>query len=136
MTALAFPGVFRAFRQIFGDAHRPGYFLSFGVGGPPMGDDDLNKRIAKAQAELDAQARPSKNAMNGPGMGLGFRMAADFVAAILVGAVLGWGIDAIFGTTPWGLIAFLMLGFITGVWNVVRTAQAANKASAPPDGKS
>jgi len=101
-----------------------------------MGDDDLNKRIAKAQAELDAQARPSKNALTGPGMGLGFRMAADFVAAILVGAVLGWGIDAIFGSTPWGLIAFLMLGFITGVWNVVRTAQAANKANTPPNGKS
>jgi ATP synthase protein I len=112
------------------------YFLSFGVGGPPMGEDDLNERIAKAQAELDAQARPSKNAINGPGMGLGFRMAADFVAAILVGAVLGWGVDAIFGTTPWALIALLMLGFITGVWNVVRTAQRANKANTPPDGKS
>ncbi|HEX5006780.1 MAG TPA: AtpZ/AtpI family protein [Hyphomonadaceae bacterium] len=98
-----------------------------------MSDDDLNKRIAKAQAELDAQARPSKNAVNGPGMGLGFRMAADFVAAILVGALLGWGIDAIFKTTPWGLIAFLMLGFITGVWNVVRTAQQANKAAQPDD---
>lgn len=101
-----------------------------------MGDDDLNKRIAKAQAELDAQAGPSKSAINGPGMGLGFRMAADFVAAILVGALLGWGIDEIFGATPWGLISFLMLGFITGVWNVVRTAQQANKANAPPDGKS
>ena len=103
-----------------------------------MGDDDLNKRIAKAQAELDAQARPSKNAMNGPGMGLGFRMAADFVAAILVGALLGWGVDEIFGTTPWGLVTLLMLGFVTGVWNVVRTAQKANKAAAPAnkrDGK-
>ena len=100
-----------------------------------MGDDDLNERIAKAQAELDAQAGPSKSAMNGPGMGLGFRMAADFVAAILVGALLGWGIDQIFGSTPWGLISFLMLGFVTGVWNVVRTAQRANKAGEPPDGK-
>ena len=43
--------------------------------------DDLNERIAKAQAELDAQARPSKNAVDGAGMSLGFRMAADFVAA-------------------------------------------------------
>jgi ATP synthase protein I len=50
--------------------------------------------------------------------------------------LLGWGIDAIAGTTPWGLIALLMLGFITGVWNVVRTAQQANKANTPPDGKS
>jgi ATP synthase protein I len=97
-----------------------------------MGDDDLNERIAKAQAELDAQQRPPKSSVDGPGMGLGFRMAADFVAAIIVGAVLGWGIDALLHTSPWGLIACLMLGFITGVWNVVRTAQAANK---PPQDK-
>ena len=98
--------------------------------------DDLNERIAKAQAELDAQARPSKKSLDGPGMSLGFRMAADFVAAIIVGAVLGFGIDALLHTSPWALIVCLMLGFITGVWNVVRTAQAANKANAPPDGKS
>jgi ATP synthase protein I len=97
--------------------------------------DDLNERIAKAQAELDAQARPSKNAVDGPGMGLGFRMAADFVAAIIVGGLLGFGIDALLHSSPWGLIACLMLGFITGVWNVVRTAQKASGPSSPPDGK-
>ena len=100
-----------------------------------MGKDDLDERIAKAQAELDAQAGPSKSAFTGPGMGLGFRMAADFVAAIIVGALLGWGVDQIFGTTPWGLVALLMLGFVTGVWNVVRTAQKANKAGAPTHGQ-
>lgn len=97
--------------------------------------DDLNDRIAKAQAELDAQARP-KHDVDGQGMGLGFRMAADFVAAIIVGAVLGFGIDWLLKTTPWGLIVCLMLGFTTGVWNVVRTANAASKkANSPPDGK-
>lgn len=98
--------------------------------------DDLNERIAKAQAELEAQKRPSKNAISGPGMGLGFRMAADFVAAVLVGAVLGWGFDALFGTSPWALIVCLLLGFIAGVWNVMRVAQTVNKAGAPPDRES
>jgi ATP synthase protein I len=100
-----------------------------------MGKDDLNERIAKAQAELEAQQRPPKNSVTGPGMGLGFRMAADFVAAIIVGAVLGWGCDALLHSSPWGLIVCLMLGFVTGVWNVVRTANAANKAVKPPDDK-
>jgi ATP synthase protein I len=94
--------------------------------------DDLNERIAKAQAELKAQQRPPANSVTGPGMGLGFRMAADFVAAIIVGALLGYGIDALLHSSPWGLIVCLMLGFITGVWNVVRTAQSANK---PPSDK-
>jgi ATP synthase protein I len=97
--------------------------------------DDLNDRIAKAQAELDAQARP-KHDVDGQGMGLGLRMAADFVAAIIVGAVLGFGIDWLLKTSPWGLIVCLILGFITGVWNVVRTANSVSKkANSPPDGK-
>lgn len=95
--------------------------------------DDLNDRIAKAQAELEAQKRPSKRSETGPGMGLGFRMAADFVAAVIVGAVLGWGFDALLGTSPWALIVCLLLGFVAGVWNVMRVAQAANK---PPEGRS
>src|SRR5262245_41824766 len=90
-----------------------------GVGGHPMGDD-LNERIAKAQAELDAQARPSRKSVDGPGMSLGFRMASEFVAAIIVGAILGFGIDALAHTFPWGLVVCLVLGFITGVWNMLR----------------
>jgi ATP synthase protein I len=93
--------------------------------------DDLNKRIAKAQAELDAQKRPSGQlAEGGQGMGLGFRMAADFVAAIIVGALLGAGVDYLLHSSPWGLIVCLMIGFVTGVWNVVRAAQQANRAGA------
>src|SRR5262245_26894260 len=103
------------------------------MGGPPMGDD-LNERIAKAQAELDAQARPSTKAPMGKGMGLGFQMAADFIAAVIVGAVLGFGFDALLHSSPWGLIVCLLLGFITGVWNVVRAAQKASKADTPQDG--
>lgn len=95
--------------------------------------DDLNERIAKAQAELDAQARPATEEPMGKGMSLGFRMAADFVAAVIVGAVLGFGIDALLHSSPWALIVCLILGFITGVWNVVRVAQAANKPE-PPKG--
>jgi len=89
--------------------------------------DDLEKRIASAQAKLEERSRPSSNAAAGKGMGLGFRMGTDFVAAIIVGAVLGWGIDALFGISPWGLVVCLVLGFITGVRNVVRQAAAVQK---------
>ncbi len=66
-----------------------------------MGKDDLNDRIAKAQAKIDAQNAPL-TLSTGKGMGLGFRMASDFAAAVIVGVVLGLGIDAIFKVSPWG----------------------------------
>ncbi|MEZ5937315.1 MAG: AtpZ/AtpI family protein [Hyphomonadaceae bacterium] len=94
--------------------------------------DDLNKRIADAQARLDAKSRPPK-ASTGKGVGQGIRMASDFVAAVIVGLALGWGVDFLFHTSPWGLIVCLLLGFITGVRNVVAQAIAAQKQAGQTD---
>jgi len=44
------------------------------------------------------------------------------VAGVLVGAVLGWLIDRWLGTSPWGLMLLLLLGFAAGVLNVMRAA--------------
>lgn len=96
-----------------------------------MAEDDLNKRIAEAQAQIDAREKPSAQAAASRGMSVGFRMAADFSAAVIVGAVLGLGIDALFKVSPWGTIICLMLGFVAGVRNVVATAAKANQASGP-----
>ncbi|MBK8838050.1 MAG: AtpZ/AtpI family protein [Hyphomonadaceae bacterium] len=92
-----------------------------------MGKDDLNDRIAKAQAKIDAQERPARMS-TGKGMGLGFRMASDFAAAVIVGVILGLGIDAVFKVSPWATIICLLLGFVAGVRNVVATATKANSA--------
>ena len=49
-------------------------------------------------------------------------MSSEFAAAVLVGAILGWGVDALAGTSPFGLIVFLLLGFVAGVLNVIRAS--------------
>jgi ATP synthase protein I len=92
--------------------------------------DDLNKRIAQARETIEERQRP-RLASPGRGASLGFRMASDFVAAVVVGAGLGWGVDALFHVSPWGLIVGLMLGFIAGVRKIVRDASAAQTS---PDG--
>jgi ATP synthase protein I len=62
-------------------------------------------------------------------MALGFRLSSELVAGVLVGAALGWGIDRLLSTSPFGLIVFLLLGFAAGVVNVVRSATAASGRS-------
>jgi ATP synthase protein I len=96
--------------------------------------DDLDKRIAKAQAELKAQNERQSSVERARGMGLGFRMASDFTAAVIVGAALGWGVDYVFHTTPWGLIVGILLGFVAGVKMVVAAASKAN-ATTPDAGQ-
>lgn len=58
-------------------------------------------------------------------------MSSEFIAGIVVGAGIGWFLDRGFGTSPWGLIVFLMLGFAAGVLNVLRAAGLSSEK--PPD---
>lgn len=55
-------------------------------------------------------------------MARGFRLSSELVAGVLVGALMGWGIDKFLSISPWGMIVFLLLGFAAGVRNVVRAA--------------
>jgi ATP synthase protein I len=42
---------------------------------------------------------------------------------------VGWLLDRWLGTTPWGLIVFLMLGFIAGIYNVMRASGFLTRSS-------
>jgi ATP synthase protein I len=81
--------------------------------------------------QSDSHQGPSAT---GAGYALGFRLSSELVAGVLVGAGLGWAIDKVLGISPWGLIVFLLLGFVAGVVNVVRTAGAGsgNDPGRPP----
>ena len=58
-------------------------------------------------------------------MARGFRLSSELVVGVVVGAVMGWGFDRLLSTSPWGLIVFLLLGFVAGVVNVIRSAGVA-----------
>ncbi|WP_152044953.1 AtpZ/AtpI family protein [Aureimonas psammosilenae] len=95
--------------------------------------DDLERRIAESRSRLPGN-RPEANPTQGMrGAAEGFKIASEFVAGILVGVAIGYGIDQFFGTTPFGLIVFLMIGFAAGVRNVIRaTTKPANPPDTPP----
>jgi ATP synthase protein I len=52
----------------------------------------------------------------------GLRLSAELVGGVIVGAGLGWLLDFVLGTSPWGFIVLLMLGFAGGVLSVMRSA--------------
>lgn len=81
----------------------------------------------EAKRQSDAEASQSNSAQ---GMGLALRVAAEFASGVLVGAGLGWLFDYWLGTSPWGLIVLLLLGFVAGVLNVLR---AVGKVAQPEE---
>ena len=81
--------------------------------GRPIRTDHSESGTGNASAKASAMAR-------------GFRLSSELVAGVLVGAVIGWGIDKLLSTSPWGLIVFFLLGFVAGVINVMRAAGVAS----------
>ena len=61
-------------------------------------------------------------------MARGFRLSSELIAGVVVGALMGWGLDRLLSTSPWGMIVFVLIGFAAGVLNVIRSAGVA------PDG--
>ena len=80
-----------------------------------------NRNIRTDQSEAgsgDGSARASA-------MALGFRLSSELIAGVIVGGLMGWGFDHLLSTSPFGLIVFVLLGFVAGVVNVVRSAGVA-----------
>ncbi len=103
-----------------------------GTGSRTTADTDLSARLGQLETQLDrkrdaapARERRFEESSSGPSaLGRAFRMSTEFVAGIIAGGGLGWVLDRWLGTSPWGLIVFLMLGFAAGTFNVVRAAGA------------
>lgn len=81
----------------------------------------LEAKLAKRQRDEAVEtAREKQSEESRKGMALGLKISSEFIAAIAVGAILGYLIDRFAGTTPWGMIILLLLGFCAGVLNVLR----------------
>ena len=91
-------------------------------------DDDLERRRRELEASLATrlpnrlEGKDDAKAGSAAGYGQAVKLSSEFIAGVVVGAGIGWIIDRMAGTSPWGLIVFLLLGFGAGVLNVMRSA--------------
>ena len=94
---------------------------------------DLDRRLDARRAKDNTPSRAGGESRTKPGFALALRLGADFVAGVVLGAALGWGVDRLFGTGPWGLMVFLLLGFAAGLLTVMRSAGVMKPGPAGPD---
>jgi ATP synthase protein I len=90
----------------------------------------LNQRLSEIRGSRKTQTDQldggsGNGAARASAMALGFRLSSELIAGVVVGALIGWGIDHLLSISPWGLIVMVLLGFTAGVVNVVRSAGAA-----------
>jgi ATP synthase protein I len=90
--------------------------------------DELDRRI---RAVRDART-PKRGKMGDKftAADMAWRMTLEMVVAGMVGAAMGWGLDALFGTLPIFLVVFILLGFAAGIRTVMRSAEELQKKQA------
>jgi ATP synthase protein I len=91
--------------------------------------DELDSRLRQ---EREKSAKSNSSGRQGSGVShrqtaVAYRVLVDMIAGLLVGGFLGYWLDRWLGFAPWGLVTFLILGFVAGAnnaWRAIRTFQA------------
>jgi len=107
------------------------------TGSRATADSDLSARLKRLETQLDRKRESVPDRAQGfeqsssgsSALGRAFRMSAEFMAGVIAGGGLGWLFDRWLGTSPWGLIVFLMLGFAAGIYNVMRASGFMTRSS-------
>jgi ATP synthase protein I len=108
-----------------------------------VSEGNLSERLDRLKTQIEQKrpsASPDPSARSGPSdgpspLGRAMQLSTEFTAGVIAGGILGWIFDRFLGTKPWGMIVLLMLGFVTGVYNVMRTSGFSGPRSGPDDRK-
>ncbi len=69
---------------------------------------------------LEEKNKSIKKSNSSKNFNVGTRISIDLVATLVVSILIGLGIDKIFSTHPIFFIIFLLLGIITGFYNIIK----------------
>lgn len=94
-------------------------------GQDPIGEDariaSLQERLKRAEeAEAVRTGRAAADKSSDESYRLGNRVLAELIGGMAGGALIGWVLDRLIGTSPWLLLALLFMGTIVAFRNIIR----------------
>ena len=98
-------------------------------GDSPPEQTDFAKRLQALRSEVKQDDGAVAGAGGVPQTATGWvmRLSIELAAGLVVGGVIGWGLDYWLGTNPLLLIVFFLLGATAGIYNVIRSAMQMNR---------
>ena len=82
--------------------------------------DALDAKLAEKRAPEDTKRHQDEHHSQ---VQAGWRMVIELVTGLGIGFGMGYGLDVLFGTLPWLMIVFTLLGFAAGIKTMMRTAK-------------
>jgi len=92
----------------------------------PVDEETLRRLDERADALEARTARPTPH-QGEQAVGQAYRLLGVLLGGVLVGLALGFGIDAVLGSAPWGVIGGVLLGSGVSVFMAVRSAQKLSR---------
>lgn len=83
---------------------------------------ELDARLERVEAQEAERTAVEGSDLNDEGYRQGNRVLSGLIGGMVGGAVLGWLVDRLFDTAPWGLLSLLALGTVAAFRNVFRMA--------------
>ena len=81
--------------------------------------DALDERLRRARIEEASRSGEGKD-KGDEDYRLGSRVLSYLLGGMVGGALVGYALDWLFGTSPWLLLALLFLGIVSGFRNIIR----------------
>lgn len=95
----------------------------------PPSLEDVEARLAAVRAQKEKErAAIERRRASGQAQGVGFKIAAELVASVLVGAGLGYLLDQWLETPPLFLVLMVLLGFAAALMNIFRIMKGLDQA--------
>ena len=87
---------------------------------------EISTRLEIAKRKIKKN-RARNDGTNAASFAKAFKISTELVAAIIVGATLGFILDNWFDTKPLFIICFFFIGVAAGILNVIRSAKMMQK---------
>ena len=81
--------------------------------------EEFREKISK----IDAKKTVPKNTKLNNNLSIGFKISLDLVSPIIAGILIGIGVDKFFSTKPIFFVIFLLLGVVSGFFNIFKSAK-------------
>ena len=90
----------------------------------PESREEAIARLQKSASDLEVRSAPPAS-HEAAGMAVAsqaWKIVADLFGGVFIGLALGFLADRFLGTTPWGIIGGVLLGFALSIYMARRTA--------------
>ena len=88
--------------------------------------DTLDERLQRARTEEAVRSGEARD-KGEDDYRLGNRVLAELIGGMVGGALIGWVLDRLLGTSPWLLLGLLFLGIAAAFRNIIRISTKRSK---------